>query len=102
MTRLSDLDLKLALKRGSELKLLHRVNANRYALSRTLTAFAEASIHLAADDALSVAAFKDHLDIGRKLAVEILEFFDSINFTQRRGNLRIIVNQKALKHRLAR
>ena len=102
IARLSDLDLKLALKRGSELKLLHRVNANRYALSRTLTAFAEASIHLAADDALSVAAFKDHLDIGRKLAVEILEFFDSINFTQRRGNLRIIVNHKALQHRLAR
>ncbi|EHH9176782.1 hypothetical protein J8477_003826, partial [Salmonella enterica] len=32
------------------------------------------------------ADFRDRLNVGRKLAIQILEYFDRIGFTRRRGN----------------
>ena len=32
------------------------------------------------------ADFRDRLGVGRKLAIQILEYFDRIGFTRRRGN----------------
>ena len=97
---LDETSLKLALKFGTEKGFLHRINAMRYALTTTLLDFAETSESLASVRNFSVADFKEELGIGRKLAVEILEFFDSINFTQRQGNERTIVNPKAIRSRL--
>ena len=98
--QLDETSLKLALKYGTEKGFLHRINATRYALTTTLLDFAETSESLASERSFSVANFKDELGIGRKLAVEILEFFDSINFTQRQGNERTIANPKAIRSRL--
>ncbi|WP_058910557.1 selenocysteine-specific translation elongation factor [Entomohabitans teleogrylli] len=36
--------------------------------------------------ATSAADFRDRLGVGRKLAIQILEYFDRIGFTRRRGN----------------
>ena len=41
--------------------------------------------------ALSVRAFRDATGIGRNIAIEVLEYFDSRGFTQRRGNERVIL-----------
>ena len=98
--RLDETSFKLALKYGTDKGFLHRINATRYALTTTLLDFAETSEALASERNFSVADFKDELGIGRKLAVEILEFFDSINFTQRQGNERTIANPKAIRSRL--
>jgi selenocysteine-specific elongation factor len=98
--QLDETSLKLALKHGADRGFLHRINATRYALTTTLLDFAETSESLASDRNFSVVGFKDELGIGRKLAVEILEFFDSINFTQRQGNERTIANPKAIRSRL--
>ena len=98
--QLDETSLKLALKHGADRGFLHRINATRYALTTTLLDFAETSESLASDRNFSVADFKEELGIGRKLAVEILEFFDSINFTQRQGNERTIANPKAIRSRL--
>ena len=98
--QLDETSLKLSLKYGTEKGFLHRINATRYALTTTLLDFAETSESLASDRNFSVADFKDELGIGRKLAVEVLEFFDSINFTQRQGNERTIANPKAIRSRL--
>ena len=98
--KLNQTSLKLALKYGTEKGFLHRINATRYALTTTLLDFAETSESLASERNFSVADFKDEIGIGRKLAVEILEFFDSINFTQRQGNERTIANPKAIRSRL--
>ena len=76
------------------------INATRYALTTTLLDFAEITESLASERNFTVAGFKDELGVGRKLAVEILEFFDSINFTQRQGNERTIANPKAIRSRL--
>jgi len=32
------------------------------------------------------ADFRDRLNVGRKLAIQILEYFNRIGFTRRRGN----------------
>jgi selenocysteine-specific elongation factor len=98
--QLDETSLKLALKYGTEKGSVHRINAMRYALTTTLLDFAETSESLASDRNFSVADFKEELGIGRKLAVEILEFFDSTNFTQRQGNERTIANPKAIRSRL--
>ena len=97
---LAETPLKLALKQGTGNGRLHRINATRYALTETLLELAKGSEALAAASAFTVAEFKDHFGIGRKLAVEILEFFDSINFTKRQGNERTIANPKAIRSRL--
>jgi selenocysteine-specific elongation factor len=41
------------------------------------------------------ADFRDTLNVGRKLAIQILEYFDRIGFTRRRGNDHIL-RDKAL------
>ena len=97
---LAETPLKLALKQGTGNDRLHRINATRYALTETLLELAKGAEVVAAASAFTVAEFKDHFGIGRKLAVEILEFFDSINFTKRQGNERTIANPKAIRSRL--
>lgn len=47
------------------------------------------------DHEFSAAEFRDKLDNGRKLAIQILEFFDRHGITIRRGDLRQAVPQKA-------
>lgn len=35
---------------------------------------------------ICAADFRDRLGVGRKLVIQILEYFDRIGFTRRRGN----------------
>ncbi len=49
----------------------------------------------AADGQFSAAEFRDHLDNGRKVAIQVLEFFDRHGVTLRRGDRR-----RMNKHRL--
>ena len=42
----------------------------------------------------TAAEFRDKLDNGRKVAIQILEFFDRLGITVRRGDLRRAVPQK--------
>lgn len=97
--KLSDVDMKIAIKQGRERALLHRVNAERFVLTQTLITFAEAAEKTAESELLSVVAFKNQLGIGRKLAIEILEYFDGIGFTRRSGDQRRIVNRGVIAKR---
>jgi selenocysteine-specific elongation factor len=55
---------------------------------------------MAADNEdITVVSYKKRIESGRKLAIEILEYFDSIRFTRRNGDSRIIIDQ-ALPQRL--
>lgn len=97
---LGNLDLKLAIKRGREVHALHRLNPDRFVLSGTLLSFIKVAEQIAANQSLSVVAYKNELNIGRKLAIEILEYFDSLGFTRRDGDQRVIVNKTAIEKRL--
>ena len=97
--KLSDVDMKIAIKQGRDRGLLHRVNAERFVLTQMLIKFAEAAEKVVESEPLSVVAFKNHLGIGRKLAIEILEYFDGIGFTRRSGDQRAIVNRGVIEKR---
>ena len=45
---------------------------------------------LAADGPFEVKHFRDATGIGRNVAIDVLEHFDSKGFTRRQGNARII------------
>ena len=38
------------------------------------------------DGTVTAANFRDATDVGRNLAIEVLEFFDKVNFTRRVGD----------------
>ena len=74
------------LHRAERTGLVHKVADNRFFLPAPLLELAEIGEALAAeteDGVLSVINFRDHAEIGRNLAVEILEYFDKIGFTRR-------------------
>ena len=48
----------------------------------------------AADGQLTAAQFRDRMDNGRKVAIQILEFFDRHGVTVRRGDLRRVNKQR--------
>ena len=58
-------------------------------IARELTARAE-------DGRFVAAAFRDRLDNGRKVAIQILEFFDRQGLTHRSGDLRRVVKAPSL------
>ena len=67
---------------------------NRYYLPealRLLASRAEDAAAEAKDGRLAAAAFRDHAGIGRNLAIEVLEYFDRVRFTRRRGDTREIL-----------
>ena len=71
-----------------------RVARNRYFLPETLLDLAEIAKMLASEsdtDRIDIADFRDRTGIGRNLAIEVLEFFDSIGLTRRDGNTRILI-----------
>ena len=75
-------------------------DAERFVLGGTLFTFMKVAEQIAANQSLSVVAYKNELNIGRKLAIEILEYFDSLGFTRRDGDQRVIVNKTAIEKRL--
>lgn len=68
-----------------------KINAKRYALVSTLREFAQAALNLTEDETkFSLADLRDRLGCGRNIALDVLEYFDAIRFTQREGELRTI------------
>ncbi len=70
---------------------LQRVSANRYLLPEGLTAL-EAALRETAREAplegFDARAFRDRAEIGRNTAIDVLEYFDALGLTRRRGNRR--------------
>jgi selenocysteine-specific elongation factor len=78
----------------------HKLNEHRYGLPAQLRQFAEIALQMVADnEELTVISYKMRIDSGRKLAIEVLEYFDVLRFTQRSGDIRMIID-KALPERL--
>ena len=98
-TGLSEIELKIAIKHGTSSAELHRINATRYAMADTLRLISTGIVALAGDGPFTVIDVKEHFAIGRKLTIELLEFLDSINVTQRNGNARVIANAKVIQQR---
>ena len=70
---------------------LYRVSPNRYYLPATLLPLAKIAETLAQQDNFTVAAYRDKSAIGRNLVIELLEFFDRLQFTRRSGQQRVVL-----------
>ena len=90
--------LERILKQTTKAGNLIQVADNRHYLPETILELAEFTERLtnesAADDGFSVIEFRDLSGIGRNLCIEILEYFDSVGFTRREGNSRIVRTAK--------
>ncbi len=69
-----------------------KINETRHALPETVKALADIVLAMVADDeSLTVVNYKGRVGSGRKLAIEVLEYFDTIRFTQRDGDVRTVL-----------
>jgi selenocysteine-specific elongation factor len=80
---------RLAARRGE----VDEIALDHFFLADTVAEMAEIAIDVArqADDGrFNAAEFRDRLENGRKVAIQILEYFDRQGFTMRRGDWRRI------------
>lgn len=92
-TQLAEKELRNNLEFLVRKRYLLRISDRRVALPESMLKFANSANELAREqDLIEVVTFKNHVAIGRNLCVEILEYFDTIRFTQRRGNHRVVLD----------
>lgn len=78
----------------------HKISERRYALPQHLALLCEAILSLdEKGEEISVIELKKQWGLGRNLVVEIVEYFDSVRFTARRGNGRVVLD-RALPQKL--
>jgi len=86
--------LERSLNRAQRDRRLIKVNSQRYAETSLLYDFAQAALTLTENKKnLTVTEFRDHSGCGRNVLVEVLEYFDTIGFTRRVGNARIVLDR---------
>ena len=98
MLALHEADVRRLLKLLGRIGRTDEVAHDHFFLRRTVTEMVEIIVDLSAtsaDGQFAAAQFRDRLDNGRKVAIQILEFFDRHGVTLRRGDLR-----RVNKHRL--
>ena len=79
------------LHNAAQLGLVTAIVKDRYYLSQDIKTFAELIKEKSREHgSINAADFRDQLGIGRKLAIQILEFFDRTGFTRRKGNEHIL------------
>ena len=83
--------LREFLERMAYLGQLVKVGRYRYYLPADIDELARLAGTLAAqcdDGQFTAAQYRDHARIGRNTAIEVLEYFDHVGLTQRRGQVR--------------
>jgi selenocysteine-specific elongation factor len=96
--RLPEAQVRRLLKLVGRMGKVDEVAHDHFFLRATVAEMVDIAIELAnnaSDGQFTAAQFRDRLDNGRKVAIQILEFFDRHGVTLRRGDLRRIN-----KHRL--
>lgn len=84
---ISETETRALLRKAAQLGYVVAIVTDRYYLSEQIGHFADLIRQLDQRQGYTNAAdFRDHLGIGRKLAIQILEFFDRSGFTRRKGN----------------
>ena len=74
---------------------LCRITDTRYALPEQLMRFARDVLSCdSSGEPLTVVGLKSRFGSGRRLTIEILEYFDRVHFTQRRGDNRVILDRE--------
>ncbi|WP_455863633.1 selenocysteine-specific translation elongation factor [Pantoea agglomerans] len=83
--------MRQVLRKAAQAGYITAIVKDRYFLSEQMKALADMIRQRDAEGhSTSAADFRDSLGVGRKLAVQILEFFDRSGFTRRKGNDHIL------------
>jgi selenocysteine-specific elongation factor len=88
---MQELQVRRLLKLGSRIGKVHEVAHDHFFLRGTVAEMVAivTDVSLASDEGWFTAAqFRDHVENGRKVAIQILDFFDHHSITIRRGDLR--------------
>ena len=72
---------------------LVQISANRFYLPAQLSPLAELAQKLDQSGPFTVREFRDAAGVGRNVAIEVLEYFDSRGFTKRADNTRRVVGE---------
>ncbi len=79
--------MRQVLKHAAQQGLITAIVKDRYYRHHRIVTFANLIRELDRERGSTCAAdFRDRLNVGRKLAIQILEYFNRIGFTRRRGN----------------
>lgn len=88
--------MRAVLRQAAQQGMITAIVKDRYYRNDRIVEFAKMIRELdLAKGSTCAADFRDTLNVGRKLAIQILEYFDRIGFTRRRGNDHIL-RDKAL------
>ena len=91
-------ELNYLISSGIKSGRLFRVSQKRVGLPATLKKIADEIIVMAREKpSFTVIEFRDHLGTGRNYVIELLDFMDTVGFTRRVGNERIIIDEKVPK-----
>jgi selenocysteine-specific elongation factor len=85
--------LETALKTASGLGEMVLIGKNRYAPTPFVAKLGVVAERLAANSAdgyFTTAEYRDQTKLGRNFAIDVLEYFDRVGFTERNGNTRCI------------
>jgi selenocysteine-specific elongation factor len=81
--------VRTTLKRLQRIGHVVEIAADHFFLRETVAEMAATAAEIAASEGgLTAASFRDRLDNGRKVAIQVLEFFDKAGVTVRSGDLR--------------
>ncbi|WP_140186566.1 selenocysteine-specific translation elongation factor [Providencia stuartii] len=79
--------LRSVMKKAAQMGLVTAIVRDRYYSREQIEQFAELILHYCIEKgAITAADFRNELGVGRKLAIQILEFFDKSGFTRRKGD----------------
>jgi selenocysteine-specific elongation factor len=79
--------MRVSLRQAAQQGMITAIVKDRYYRNDRIVQFAGLIRELdTAKGSTCAADFRDSLNVGRKLAIQILEYFDRIGFTRRRGN----------------
>ncbi|HEY2454995.1 MAG TPA: selenocysteine-specific translation elongation factor [Scandinavium sp.] len=79
--------MRVSLRQAAQQGMITAIVKDRYYRNDRIVQFAGLIRELdSAKGSTCAADFRDSLNVGRKLAIQILEYFDRIGFTRRRGN----------------
>ncbi|MGO4745976.1 selenocysteine-specific translation elongation factor [Serratia quinivorans] len=83
--------VRATLRKAAQLGHVTAVVVDRYYLSQRIEQFAALIRELdETQGSANAADFRDRLGVGRKLAIQVLEFFDRSGFTRRKGNQHLL------------
>ncbi len=88
-TGVAEAAVRTTLKRLQRIGQVVEIAADHFFLRETVAEMAAIAAETAASEGgLTAAAFRDRLDNGRKVAIQVLEYFDKAGVTVRSGDLR--------------